>query len=60
VPTVLLGDQQAACRDTRVTTCRVPGHPCLTSVQAHDVVASVHRLGGLAPGRADDELEVAR
>jgi ADP-heptose:LPS heptosyltransferase len=60
VPIVLLGDQLAACRDTRVTTCRVPGHPCLTSVQAHDVVAAVQRLGGLAPGRADDELEVAR
>jgi ADP-heptose:LPS heptosyltransferase len=60
VPTVLLGDQQAACRDTRVTICRVSGHPCLTSVQAPDVVAAVQRLAGLAPGRADDELEVAR
>jgi ADP-heptose:LPS heptosyltransferase len=62
VPTALLGDQQAACRNTRVTTCRVPGHPCLTSVSAAEVSDAVRRLAG-APrdrGRADDELEVAR
>jgi ADP-heptose:LPS heptosyltransferase len=62
VPTVLLGDQQAPCRDTRVTTCSVPGHPCLTSVTAGDVVAAVEQLAGPTPvrTRADDELEVAR
>ena len=46
VPHVLLGDQQAPCRDTRVTTCVVPGHPCLTSVTAADVVQAVHQLAG--------------
>ncbi|MDX6324223.1 MAG: hypothetical protein QOK15_577 [Nocardioidaceae bacterium] len=46
VPTVLLGDQQAVCRDTRVTRCPFPGHPCLTSVTATDVVAAVEKLGG--------------
>jgi ADP-heptose:LPS heptosyltransferase len=62
VPAVLLGDQQAPCRDTRVTTCHVPGHPCLTSVTAADVVAAVEQLAGPAPvrGRTDDDLEVAR
>jgi ADP-heptose:LPS heptosyltransferase len=46
VPTVLLGDQQAVCRDTRVTRCPFPGHPCLTSVTAEDVVRAVEKLSG--------------
>lgn len=32
VPTVILGDQQAACRGTRARECPVPGHPCLAGV----------------------------
>lgn len=44
VPTVLLGDQSAPCRGTRARECPVPGHPCLTSVTAHDVVAAVEEL----------------
>jgi len=44
VPTVLLGDQSAACRDSRARECPVPGHPCLTSVTAADVVAAVEKL----------------
>ncbi|MGY1840891.1 MULTISPECIES: glycosyltransferase family 9 protein [unclassified Modestobacter] len=44
VPTVLLGDQSAPCRDTRARECPVPGHPCLTSVTAGDVVAAVEKL----------------
>jgi len=44
VPTVLLGDQDAPCRDTRARVCPVPGHPCLTSVTADDVVAAVEKL----------------
>ena len=44
VPTVLLGDQDAPCRDTRARECPVPGHPCLTSVTAEDVVAAVEKL----------------
>lgn len=46
VPTVLLGDQDAPCRDTRATTCPVPGHPCLDRVTGADVVAAVARLAG--------------
>lgn len=46
VPTVLLGDQDAPCRDTRARHCPVPGHPCLTGVSAADVVAAVGSLLG--------------
>lgn len=52
---VLLGDPTAACRGTRATTCPVPGHPCLTSVTAEEVVAAATALGdlpGTAPSRA--------
>lgn len=41
---VLLGDQSAACRDTRARVCPVPGHPCLSSVGPAQVVAAVHEL----------------
>jgi ADP-heptose:LPS heptosyltransferase len=44
VPTVLLGDQAAPCRDTRARECPVPGHPCLTSVSPADVVAAIEKL----------------
>jgi ADP-heptose:LPS heptosyltransferase len=50
VPQVLLGDQSAACRDTRARECPVPGHPCLDSVTATDVVRAVDALV-----REDDE-----
>ncbi|WP_037052735.1 glycosyltransferase family 9 protein [Pseudonocardia halophobica] len=44
VPQVLLGDQDAPCRDTRARECPVAGHPCLASVRPDDVVAAVRRL----------------
>ncbi|WP_448614571.1 glycosyltransferase family 9 protein [Modestobacter sp. URMC 112] len=44
VPTVLLGDQSAPCRDSRARECPVPGHPCLNSVTAADVVAAVGKV----------------
>jgi ADP-heptose:LPS heptosyltransferase len=44
VPTVLLGDQDVPCRNTRARECPVPGHPCLASVTAEDVVAAVGKL----------------
>jgi ADP-heptose:LPS heptosyltransferase len=46
VPHVLLGDQTAACRDTRATSCPVPGHPCLSFVSADAVLAAVRSLSG--------------
>ena len=55
VPVQLLGDQAAPCRDTRWTSCRIAGHPCLSSVSA-DQIASAVRL--LAPNRAP--LEASR
>ncbi|WP_106251339.1 glycosyltransferase family 9 protein [Allonocardiopsis opalescens] len=41
---VLLGDQRAPCRGTRATTCPVPGHPCLASIGAEEIVAAVAGL----------------
>ena len=45
VPRVLLGDQQAACRNTRMRTCSVPDHPCLSSIHPREVVAAMAELG---------------
>ncbi|MFF5156772.1 glycosyltransferase family 9 protein [Streptomyces sp. NPDC000348] len=44
VPYVLLGDQDAPCAGTRARRCPVPGHPCLDTVTARDVVAAVDKL----------------
>lgn len=49
VPVVLLGDQTAACRSTRARECPLPGHPCLTSVTAGDVLTAVHTLAEGTP-----------
>ncbi len=46
VPCVLLGDQHAVCRDTRVTRCPFPGHPCLTSVTPTDAFRAVEAMTG--------------
>jgi ADP-heptose:LPS heptosyltransferase len=44
VPAVLLGDQDAPCRDTRATDCPVAGHPCLGSVEPVTAVEAVEGL----------------
>ncbi len=44
VPTMLLGDQEAPCKETRARVCPVPGHPCLASVTPEDVRAAVEKL----------------
>jgi ADP-heptose:LPS heptosyltransferase len=58
VPLVLLGDQAAGCRDTRATVCPLPGHPCLGSVSAAEVVGAVEdlirRTAGRRTGSAPD------
>lgn len=46
VPLELLGDQEAACRNTRARICPVPGHPCLSSVTPEQVLEAVERLLG--------------
>lgn len=56
-PHVLLGDQDAPCRDSRAVTCPVPGHPCLQSVRPRDVVDAVDRLTHAA---AQMKMEVVR
>ncbi|REF36910.1 glycosyltransferase family 9 protein [Thermasporomyces composti] len=44
VPSVVLGDQAAPCRDTRARTCPVAGHPCLAGVTVEEVVHAVRHL----------------
>ena len=60
VPTVILGDQDAVCRGSRVTRCPFEGHPCLTSVTAEDVLRAVEKLSGppqpLDSGRPAEEV----
>jgi ADP-heptose:LPS heptosyltransferase len=49
VPVVLLGDQHAACRDTRARECPVAGHPCLGSITPASVVEAVAQLTEATP-----------
>lgn len=44
---VLLGDQNAPCRGSRVRECPVPGHPCLDRVTPDRVVTAVADLVGV-------------
>ncbi|MFD8704880.1 glycosyltransferase family 9 protein [Kitasatospora sp. NPDC059648] len=44
VPHVLLGRQDAPCAGTRARTCPVPGHPCLDSLTAEEIVTAVDLL----------------
>jgi ADP-heptose:LPS heptosyltransferase len=46
---VVLGDQHAPCRNSRVTRCPHPGHPCLASVTPAAVVCAVEQLCGASP-----------
>ncbi|MEU4448181.1 glycosyltransferase family 9 protein [Actinosynnema sp. NPDC050801] len=46
-PHVVLGDQNAPCRDSRARECPVPGHPCLDRVTPDQVVAAVAELVGV-------------
>ncbi|MDG4830221.1 HAD-IIIA family hydrolase [Solwaraspora sp. WMMD1047] len=52
VPTVRLGDASAACRQTRATSCPVPGHPCLSTLEPRAVVEAVRLLGAPAGARS--------
>jgi ADP-heptose:LPS heptosyltransferase len=56
VPTVVLGDQGAACALSRARTCPVAGHPC-TDVSPREVLEAVHALAGDPPvGRPAEPL----
>ncbi|MFI6028212.1 glycosyltransferase family 9 protein [Amycolatopsis magusensis] len=52
VPVVLLGDQAAACRDSRARHCPIDGHPCLNRVDVEEVLDAVRRL------RATESIEL--
>jgi histidinol-phosphate phosphatase family protein len=44
VPAARLGRADTACRDTRATTCPIPGHPCLSTIEPEEIVAAVSRF----------------
>jgi ADP-heptose:LPS heptosyltransferase len=44
VPVAVLGDQDAPCAGSRARFCPTPGHPCLSTVTAGEVVAAVCHL----------------
>lgn len=44
VPSVVLGDQNAACRGSRARICPIDGHPCLESIAPRQVVSAVAEL----------------
>lgn len=54
VPTVVLGDPDAACRGTRARVCPVPGHPCLTGIDPAEVAAAVERIAAPVPAAGLD------
>lgn len=54
VPVRVLGDQRAACRDTRARNCPLPGHPCLNAISPDQVVSAVADLS-----RSTDSVESA-
>lgn len=43
VPSIILGDQDAGCRDSRARRCPLPGHPCL-DIDPYEVLRAVSRL----------------
>lgn len=62
VPTAVLGDQFAACRNTRATACPVAGHPCLARVTPRQVVRACLDLAAdrlAMAGRVDLEVTKA-
>jgi ADP-heptose:LPS heptosyltransferase len=56
VPSIVLGDQHAACRGTRARECPVPGHPCLAGVAADDVLVALDQLTRTAAGSTRTEV----
>ncbi|MFI9454771.1 glycosyltransferase family 9 protein [Amycolatopsis sp. NPDC052450] len=51
VPSEVLGDQHAACKDSRARVCPVPGHPCLDRIAPEAVVDAVARLSPVSSHR---------
>ena len=44
VPHVLLGVLDIACAGCRASECPIPGHPCLSAVDADEVIGALRRL----------------
>jgi ADP-heptose:LPS heptosyltransferase len=59
VPVVLLGRQDAACRNTRSRVCPVPGHPCLTEVSPAEVVSACQSLLARPDRQGATQLQTA-
>ena len=49
VPHILLGDQAAACANSRARVCPIPGHPCLSAVSVDEVIAAIDQLTAAQP-----------
>jgi ADP-heptose:LPS heptosyltransferase len=49
VPSLVLGNQDEACRDSRARECPLPGHPCLSTVPPAEVADAVDHLVSIAP-----------
>ena len=49
VASIVLGDQKAACKDTRARECPIPGHPCLGEITPAQVVSAVQTLATRRP-----------
>jgi ADP-heptose:LPS heptosyltransferase len=47
VPAVRLGNQHAPCQGSRARVCPVPGHPCLATLSAADVLGALADLEGI-------------
>jgi ADP-heptose:LPS heptosyltransferase len=60
VPSVLLGDQGAGCRDSRARECPLAGHPCLSGVHPGDVVDAVDQVRLQRPAAVGTEATRSR
>ncbi|MGH8823451.1 MAG: glycosyltransferase family 9 protein [Jiangellaceae bacterium] len=49
VASIVLGDHDAACKDTRARECPIPGHPCLGKITPAQVVSAVQTLATRRP-----------
>lgn len=46
LPVVVLGDQDAPCRNSRARRCPVPNHPCLDGITDAELLEAINQLGG--------------
>ncbi|MGW0160113.1 glycosyltransferase family 9 protein [Mycobacterium sp. NPDC003323] len=46
LPVVVLGDQDAPCRNSRARRCPIPNHPCLDGITDTELLEAIDQLGG--------------